>query len=74
MMIPLLHHGMVLVGIPYTERALSSTRAGGTPYGASHVSGSESLPLSEEERALAHALGRRVAALAVRLHGADALN
>jgi NAD(P)H dehydrogenase (quinone) len=75
MMIPLLHHGMVLVGIPYTERALSSTRAGGTPYGASHVSGTgEGTPLSEEERALAHALGRRVAALAVRLHGADALN
>jgi NAD(P)H dehydrogenase (quinone) len=75
MMIPLLHHGMVLVGIPYTERALSSTRAGGTPYGASHVSGSgEGAPLSEEERALAHALGRRVAALAVRLHGANVLN
>ena len=68
MMIPLLHHGMVLVGIPYTERALSSTRAGGTPYGASHVSGSgDSLSLCEEERTLAHALGRRVADIAVRL-------
>jgi NAD(P)H dehydrogenase (quinone) len=68
MMIPLLHHGMVLVGIPYTERALSSTRAGGTPYGASHVAGSaESGSLSEEEKTLAHVLGRRVADLTVRL-------
>jgi NAD(P)H dehydrogenase (quinone) len=68
MMIPLLHHGMVLVGLPYTERALSSTRAGGTPYGASHVAGSgDSTTLSDEEKTLAHALGRRVAELAVRL-------
>lgn len=70
MMLPLLHHGMVLVGLPYTEQALHRTRSGGTPYGASHVSGTESAPLlTEEERALAHALGRRVAALAVRLAG-----
>jgi NAD(P)H dehydrogenase (quinone) len=74
MMIPLLHHGMVLVGIPYTERALSSTRAGGTPYGASHVAGTDSAPLSEEERTLAHALGRRVAGLAVRLREHEPLN
>ncbi len=75
MMIPLLHHGMVLLGIPYTERALSSTRAGGTPYGASHVAGSgDSTSLSEEERALAHALGRRVAQLAVRLEEHEPLN
>lgn len=68
MMLPLLHHGMVLVGIPYTEGALSSTRAGGTPYGASHVAGSgDSNALSEEEKTLAHALGRRVAEIAVRL-------
>jgi NAD(P)H dehydrogenase (quinone) len=69
MMIPLLHHGMVLVGIPYTERALSSTHAGGTPYGASHVARvGTSAPLSEDERTLAHALGRRVADIAMRLH------
>jgi NAD(P)H dehydrogenase (quinone) len=68
MMLPLLHHGMVLVGIPYTERALSSTRAGGTPYGASHHAGSgDSIALSDDEKTLAHALGRRVAELAVRL-------
>jgi NAD(P)H dehydrogenase (quinone) len=68
MMLPLLHHGMVLVGLPYTERALNETRSGGTPYGASHVSVPGSAPvLTEAERALAQVLGRRVAALAVQL-------
>lgn len=68
MMLPLLHHGMYLVGLPYTERALHQTRSGGTPYGASHVAGSQDEPaLSEDERALAQALGKRVASLAVRL-------
>src|SRR5581483_255968 len=75
MMLPLFHHGMVLVGLPYTERALSSTRAGGTPYGASHHAGSsDSTTLSEEEKALAHALGRRVAQLALRLEERAPLN
>jgi NAD(P)H dehydrogenase (quinone) len=68
MMLPLLHHGMVLVGIPYTERGLSETRTGGSPYGASHVAaGGPPDELSEHERELARALGRRVAALAERL-------
>jgi NAD(P)H dehydrogenase (quinone) len=69
MMMPLLHHGMYLVGIPYTERALNETRTGGTPYGASHVSSAASAPavLSEHEKNLAQVLGRRVAELAVRL-------
>lgn len=68
MMLPLLHHGMLLVGIPFTEPLLSSTRAGGTPYGASHLAGARGeLPVGEEERALARALGRRVAAAALRL-------
>jgi NAD(P)H dehydrogenase (quinone) len=68
MMLPLLHHGMYLVGLPYTERALNETRSGGTPYGASHVSTPGSAPtLTEAEKALAQALGKRVAALAVRL-------
>ncbi len=68
MMVPLLHHGMYLVGIPYTERALSSTRGGGTPYGASHVAGSvDGASLSEDEKSLAQTLGRRVADLAMRL-------
>jgi NAD(P)H dehydrogenase (quinone) len=68
MMLPLLHHGMLLVGIPYTERALSDTRAGGTPYGASHVATSDThTALTSEEQALAQILGRRVAHFALRL-------
>ena len=68
MLLPLLHHGMLLTGIPYTEAALASTQSGGTPYGASHVSGPHGdLPLSSDERDLAAALGRRVAELAQRL-------
>ena len=68
MQLPLLHHGMLIVGIPFTERGLNSTRSGGTPYGASHVAGtSGSEPISEVERELARALGRRVAHIARRL-------
>jgi NAD(P)H dehydrogenase (quinone) len=68
MMLPLLHHGMYIVGLPYTESALTHTKAGGSPYGASHVAGvSGEGRLSEEERVLAQLLGRRVADLAVRL-------
>jgi len=67
MMIPLLHHGMLLVGLPYSEPALLKTRAGGTPYGASHTSGDGNLPLTDEEKTLCQALGRRVADTARRL-------
>jgi NAD(P)H dehydrogenase (quinone) len=68
MLVPLLHHGCVIAGIPYTEPLLSSTRSGGTPYGASHVAGAKDEPqLTDEESALARALGRRIAGLAVRL-------
>jgi NAD(P)H dehydrogenase (quinone) len=68
MMLPLLHHGMYLVGLPYTERALNETRSGGSPYGASHVSATDAAPLlTEAEKSLAQALGRRVALLAVQL-------
>lgn len=68
MMLPLLHHGMYLVGLPYTERALNQTRSGGTPYGASHVSGTENnTTLTDDEKTLAQLLGRRVAELAVQL-------
>src|SRR5262249_21396345 len=67
-MLPLLHHGMYMVGIPYTERAVNVTKSGGTPYGASHVASAGPTPeLSEDEKALAHVLGRRVPSLAVRL-------
>jgi NAD(P)H dehydrogenase (quinone) len=68
MMLPLLHHGMLITGIPYTEPDLMSTRSGGTPYGASHVARHGALPvLSDEERRLAHALGARLATAALRL-------
>lgn len=68
MMLPLLHHGMLLVGIPFTEAELTTTREGGTPYGASHVSGSEGTPnITDSERKLAVALGRRLAETAKKL-------
>ena len=68
MMVPLLHHGMVLLGIPYSEPGLSSTREGGTPYGASHVAGAAGdLPVSEDEKKLAFALGKRLATVAAKL-------
>jgi NAD(P)H dehydrogenase (quinone) len=73
MALPLLHHGMLLVGLPYTEPALSSTTSGGTPYGASHVTGSAGdNPISEHERELARALGRRLATITRKLALADA--
>lgn len=70
MMLPLLHHGMYIVGIPYTESALAETRGGGSPYGASHVAAQHpgDPTLSEHEKTLARALGRRVALLAKQLH------
>ena len=68
MMLPLLHHGMVLVGIPFTEPALSATRSGGTPYGASHVAGGQDDPTpTDDEKQLARALGRRLADIARKL-------
>jgi NAD(P)H dehydrogenase (quinone) len=71
MLLPLLHHGMLIVGIPFTEPALSATTSGGTPYGASHVTGSGGdNPISEHERELARALGRRLADVTRRLGGA----
>ncbi len=67
MMLPLLHHGMVLVGLPYTEPALTTTRGGGSPYGAGHVARAGETGLSADEKDLARLLGRRVAELAARL-------
>ena len=68
MMLPLLHHGLVIVGLPFTDTALTETRSGGTPYGASHVAGQPPSPsLTEHERTLARALGARVADIAVAL-------
>ena len=71
MMLPLLHHGMLLMGLPYSETDLLRTTSGGTPYGPSHLAGSDSqLPLSEEERRLCQALGRRLARAALALERA----
>jgi len=69
MALPLIHHGMLLVGIPFTERGLNQTRTGGTPYGATHVAGLAAQPasLSEDEITLAQVLGKRVAELAATL-------
>ena len=70
MMLPLLHHGMLIVGIPYSESELLTTSTGGTPYGASRLTDDlETHPLSEEERTLCLTLGRRVAETADRLSG-----
>lgn len=72
MMLPLLHHGMLLVGLPYSEPGLNRTRTGGTPYGASHLAGSHNeMPLSEDESELCIALGRRLAESALKLQRRD---
>lgn len=68
MIMPLLHHGMIIVGIPYSEPTLSSTREGGTPYGASHVAGAANdLAVTDTEKTLAFALGKRLATIAAKL-------
>lgn len=67
MMLPLLHHGMVMAGIPYSETTLMSTQTGGTPYGASHLARENQQGLSNDESTLCNALGHRVATLALQL-------
>ena len=68
MLVPLLHHGMLITGVPFTEPALTTTTTGGTPYGASHVAGSAgNLPLSDDEKIIARALGKRLAHIALKL-------
>jgi NAD(P)H dehydrogenase (quinone) len=67
MMLPLLHHGMLIMGLPYTESLLHRTREGGTPYGASHFAVDDANTLSDTEKKLARALGRRVATVALQL-------
>jgi NAD(P)H dehydrogenase (quinone) len=74
MMLPLLHHGMTLVGLPYTEHDLMRTTTGGTPYGSSHYAGIDNdKPLSQEEKTLCQAQGKRLASLAIALHKAGLL-
>ena len=67
MTLPLLHHGMLIVGVPYTEAALFDTRTGGSPYGATHLATAWNTALSKDEIAVAHALGARIARIAIRL-------
>ncbi|HEY0719753.1 MAG TPA: NAD(P)H:quinone oxidoreductase [Gammaproteobacteria bacterium] len=74
MMLPLLHHGMLIVGLPYSELELLHTESGGTPYGASHYGGAQNdRPVSQEEKRLAVALGRRLAETARRLEAGNKL-
>lgn len=68
MMLPLLHHGMILLGVPYTESALNNTVTGGTPYGVTHVSGvANDHPISQDEISLAKSLGTRLGQTALKL-------
>jgi NAD(P)H dehydrogenase (quinone) len=68
MMLPLLHHGMLVMGLPYTQAELNATRSGGTPYGASHFAGiADDQPISEHERALCVAQGKRLAEIVLKL-------
>ncbi len=69
MMLPLLHHGMLISGIPYSEPALNQTSTGATPYGASHVAGQQGNPASKEEISACQTLGRRIADLSIKLNG-----
>lgn len=68
MMLPLLHHGMLITGIPYSEPALNQTSSGATPYGASHVSGQQGKPVSKDEISACQALGKRIANLTLKLN------
>jgi len=69
MMLPLLHHGMLMIGLPYSEPELSSTQTGGTPYGASHIGGAmDDKAISAEERKLCLALGKRLGEIALKLN------
>ena len=67
MMLPLLHHGMIISGVPYTEKKLNSTKTGGTPYGPSHVSFNGQNDISEDEKAICMSFGLRIAKLAIKL-------
>lgn len=68
MMLPLMHHGMIMVGLPYSNPELSATSTGGTPYGASHIGGStDDRPISQDEHKLCIALGKRLAETALKL-------
>jgi len=67
MMVPLLHHGMIIAGLPYSNPELTTTTTGGTPYGATHVAGQDNKPLSADEKTLCKALGKRVSLISQKL-------
>jgi|SRR3990167_2467638 len=68
MQLPLLHHGMLIIGVPYSETALFDTQGGGTPYGPSHMAGMNSdLPISDHEKKICHSFGKRLASIAMKL-------
>ncbi|MEC9205954.1 MAG: NAD(P)H:quinone oxidoreductase [Pseudomonadota bacterium] len=67
MMLPLIHHGMIIVGVPYTEKKLAATKSGGTPYGPSHVSYNNSEKITEEEKEICLSYGKRIAKIVVKL-------
>ena len=67
MMLPLIHHGMIIVGVPYTEKKLATTKSGGTPYGPSHVSYNNSQEITDEEKEICLNYGKRIALLALKL-------
>ncbi len=68
MLVPLMHHGMLIMGLPYTEAALNDTRTGGTPYGPSHVDGDDCRPIDKTEKQLCLAMGKRLALAAKKLN------
>jgi len=68
MMLPLIHHGMIIVGVPYTEKKLASTKSGGTPYGPSHVSYNNSQDITDEEKEICLSYGKRIAELVIKLN------
>jgi len=68
MMLPLLHHGMMMLGVPYTEPALMQTTTGGTPYGPTHIAGHNEQPIQEDEKNICLAMGKRLALTAKKLH------
>ena len=67
MLVPLMHHGMLIMGLPYTEAALNETQTGGTPYGPSHVAGNDNRAIDEDEKKLCLAMGKRLALTAKKL-------
>ena len=68
MMLPLIHHGMIIAGVPYSEKNLSSTKSGGTPYGPTHVSHNQLVDLTDEEKTICLSYGRRFAELVSKMN------